>query len=188
MKEVKIELDPFPEITTERLRLRSVTDDDLSQIFRLRSDPQVMRYIGRPRAKTLEDAKAVMGIREEVMSSGTGINWGICQKEDPTLMGTMGFYQLEKEHFRITAGYSLLPEYHRKGYASEALCALLNYAFTEMNIHSIAAEVNPENKASIGLLEKHGFVREAYFRENFFFEGNFMDTAVYSLIKSKHQG
>jgi ribosomal-protein-alanine N-acetyltransferase len=51
-----------------------------------------------------------------------------------------------------------------------------------MKLHSVEANVNPSNASSIGLLEKCGFVREAYYRENYFYNGRFMDSAVYSLL------
>ena len=68
---------------------------------------------------------------------------------------------------------------------SEVLDTIIDYGFTKIGLHSIEANVNPENQASIRLLEKHGFAREAYFRENYYFNGNFLDSAIYSLIKPK---
>jgi len=56
-----------------------------------------------------------------------------------------------------------------------------------LHFHSIEAFVNPENDASILLLEKNGFVKEAHFKENFYFEGAFLDTGVYSLLKSNYK-
>ena len=53
----------------------------------------------------------------------------------------------------------------------------------QLNIHSIEAVVNPENNASIKILEKNGFVREAYYVEDYYFEGKFLDSAVYSLLE-----
>jgi ribosomal-protein-alanine N-acetyltransferase len=56
-----------------------------------------------------------------------------------------------------------------------------------MKLHSIEAHVNPNNIASIKLLEKNGFIREAYFKEDYFYDGKFLDTAVYSLLTSEHK-
>jgi ribosomal-protein-alanine N-acetyltransferase len=55
-----------------------------------------------------------------------------------------------------------------------------------MNLHSIEANINPENIASRKLLEKTGFVREAYFKENYFFNGKFIDSEIYSLLNKNH--
>ena len=64
----------------------------------------------------------------------------------------------------------------------EALLRVIDYGFSTMKLHSIEAHINPENAASGFLLEKSGFTREAYFKEDFFFNGRFIDTAVYSLL------
>jgi ribosomal-protein-alanine N-acetyltransferase len=53
-----------------------------------------------------------------------------------------------------------------------------------MKLHSIEAHINPANTASATLLGKTGFTREAYFKEDFFFKGEFINTAIYSLLVS----
>jgi ribosomal-protein-alanine N-acetyltransferase len=65
---------------------------------------------------------------------------------------------------------------------SEAVNAAIDYGFNTMKLHSIEAQTNPHNEASIGLLKKVGFVQEALFRENYYFDGKFLDTPVFSLI------
>ena len=69
----------------------------------------------------------------------------------------------------------------------EAFNKVLEFGFNSMNLHSIEANVNPENKASIKLLERNNFIREAYFRENYFFDGKFLDTAIYSLLAQDYK-
>jgi ribosomal-protein-alanine N-acetyltransferase len=67
----------------------------------------------------------------------------------------------------------------------EAVSEVIKYGFTVMRLHSIEANVNPDNKASIKLLEKNCFAREAYFKENYFYNGKFLDTVIYSLLAPK---
>jgi ribosomal-protein-alanine N-acetyltransferase len=93
---------------------------------------------------------------------------------------------LIKENYRAEVGYMLLPEFWKKGLAKEALLKVIEYGFDEMKLHSIEAHISPRNAASASLLGKTGFVKEAYFKEDFFFNGAFEDTAIYSLLaKSK---
>ncbi|MGF1923347.1 MAG: GNAT family N-acetyltransferase, partial [Bacteroidia bacterium] len=66
---------------------------------------------------------------------------------------------------------------------SEALHATINFGFNEIRLHSIQANVAPANNASQQILLKHGFVKEAYFKEDHYFNGQFMDSEVYSLLK-----
>ncbi len=68
---------------------------------------------------------------------------------------------------------------------SEALKAVLDYGFNTMGLHSVEAIASPLNNASIKILERNGFVREAYFKENFLWEGQYLDSVVYSLLAPK---
>ena len=65
---------------------------------------------------------------------------------------------------------------------SEAIKAVLEIGFKKYKFHSIEANVNPKNKYSIKLLEKNNFRREGYYKENYFFNGKFLDSAIYSLV------
>ena len=102
-------------------------------------------------------------------------------------MGTIGYYRTTPEHYRAEIGYLLASKLHRKGLMQEALGVVLSYGFENMQLHSVEANTNPANLASQRLLEKFGFVREAYFRENYFFDGKFLDSAIYSLIKGDNK-
>ncbi|HMG14548.1 MAG TPA: GNAT family protein, partial [Saprospiraceae bacterium] len=114
-----------------------------------------------------------------------GILWAISFKENPKLLGTIGFWRITKEHYRAEIGYILDPEHWGKGIMHEAMKAVLNYGFTHMNLHSVEAVVNPDNDASISVLERNKFKREAYYRENYYYQGKFLDSGVYSLIISE---
>ena len=65
----------------------------------------------------------------------------------------------------------------------EAMEAVLLYGFQKMKLDSVEANVNPFNAASIKLLEKNGFVREGYFRGNYYYNGKFLDSAIYALLQ-----
>lgn len=175
--------DPFPEIQTERLLLRRLTQNDSEEIFSLRSNADTMKYIGKPLAASLSEAIKFIGSVNESLMNNNGILWAIELKEFPgKLVGYIGHWRLIKEHYRAEVGYMLLPDYWRKGIMKEALNVVINYGFKEMKLHSIEAHINPDNKASSGLLECAGFIREAYFKEDFFSNGAFGDTAIYSKL------
>ena len=65
----------------------------------------------------------------------------------------------------------------------EALTEVLNFGFNILKLHSIEANVNPDNIASIKLLERNKFIREAFFKENIYYEGKFSDSVIYSLLE-----
>lgn len=178
---------PFPELITERLKLGRITKNDVDELFLLRSNPNTMQYIDRPPAQTPDDAHKLIRVIEDLLAAGDGITWGIYLKDQPELIGTIGLWRIIKEHHRAEIGYLLHPAWQRKGLTHEALIKVLEYGFSVLKLHSVEANVNPLNKASICLLEKNGFVREAWFKENYYYNGVFKDTLIYSLLTPLRQ-
>ncbi|MEZ4828784.1 MAG: GNAT family N-acetyltransferase [Bacteroidia bacterium] len=179
--------EPFPVLETPRMILRRIVPDDTYEMYVLRSDERVMKYIDRPRSKSQEDAAAMIQSIESSILNGELIAWAMCLRDDPRMIGNIGYWRMQLHNFRAEIGYMLHPDFHRQGLTSEAIKAVVEFGFENMNLHSIEADINPGNTASARILEKHQFVREAYYRENFFFEGTFLDTAVYSLLRSEYR-
>lgn len=173
---------PFPILETERLVLRRVTKDDVNEVFALRSNPETMKYIPRPLVKTIDEALEHIAMIDAKIDYNEGINWAITLKDDPKLIGIIGHYRIKPEHFRAEVGYMLLPEFNGKGIISEAVKEVVKYGFNEMKLHSIEANIDPENFGSANVLQKCGFVKEAHLKENEFYEGRFLDTVIYSIL------
>jgi ribosomal-protein-alanine N-acetyltransferase len=180
---LELNFSPFPEIKTERLLLRRMTDADAPEIQFLSSDDRVMKYIDREKTKSVEEAIAFIQMVNANIDKNESIMWAIALQDRPdTLIGNISFWRIINQHYRSEIGYMLHPDFWGKGIMKEALLAAINFGFTEMKLHSIEAHINPDNTASGILLEKTGFVREAYFKEDFYFRGKFIDTAIYSLL------
>lgn len=111
--------------------------------------------------------------------------WGITLRDQDTIIWTICFWNLDLENYRSEIGFELHPDLHGKGIMQEALAKILEYGFNKMNLHSVEAQVNPNNLSSIKLLSRNNFVREAYFKEKYFFRGKFVDAAIYSIIRSQ---
>ena len=179
-----LNFNPFPQINTPRLCLRQISPNDVNEVFFLRSDEVVMKYIDRPKAKTKEDALKWIDLILDLENNHESINWVISVPDTLQMIGNICFWRIAKEHYRAEVGYTLHPDYHGKGIMQEALSAVLHYGFTNMQLHSVEAKINPLNIPSQKLLEKNKFVKEAYFREDYFFEGKFYDTAIYCVLSS----
>ena len=178
-----INFHPFQNLETERLYLRRIDENDVEEDFALRSNPEIMKYIPRPLAKTKEDALEHIGMIEDKIVNNTGINWGITIKGNNKIIGIIGHYRIQPENHRAEIGYMSLPEYNGKGYITEAIKAVVEYGFEQMNLHSIEAIIDPDNIASERVLQKNGFIKEAHILENELWEGKFWDTVIYSLLK-----
>ena len=178
-----INFHPFQNLETERLLLRRLAITDVDEVLELRGNPETMKFIPRPLAKSSEDALAHIALINEKIEENIGINWAITLKGNPKMLGIIGHYRIQPENYRAEIGYMLLPEFHSQGIVSEAIKLVLDYGFDVMNLHSIEAVIDPENIASEKVLQKNGFVKEAHFLENEFAEGKFWDTVIYSLLK-----
>ena len=84
-------------------------------------------------------------------------------------------------------GWAFNPAYHGRGLATEAARELLVLAFADLAMHRVFAQLDPRNTASARLCERLGMRREAYFREDMWFKGEWGDTAVYALLAAEWQ-
>jgi RimJ/RimL family protein N-acetyltransferase len=89
------------------------------------------------------------------------VNWYFVLRNDGTghriVIGNGGFRGKADATGSVEVGYSILEQFQKLGYASEAVRGLLVWAFAHPQIHSIVAETYPHLKASIRVLEKNGF-------------------------------
>jgi ribosomal-protein-alanine N-acetyltransferase len=185
---LNLNFDPFPILETERLRLIRFNRDHFERMFEMRRDDEVMKYVERPRPQHISEMEIFFQQNEELINSQNGITWIITLKDENLMAGNIGFWRMKKEHHRAEIGYMLLPNYWNKGIMSEAMRAVLAYGFDEMKLHSIEADINPENIASAAILEKHYFTREAFFKENFYWNGVYLNSAIYSLLEQDYRG
>jgi len=153
-------------------------------LHKMRTDAAIMEYMDTEIPKTINDTQKKIEQELDSFSKDESVYWAMALKETNEMIGGAGYWRIIKEHFRAEIGYQLMPEYWRKGYSLEALKAVIQFGFEKMGLHSIEANVNPKNTPSIKILEKLGFIQEAYFKENFYFDGKFLDSAIFSLIVS----
>ncbi len=181
---LELNFTPFPDLKTERLLLRRIKKDDATEIFFLRSDESVLKFIGKEPAKNIQEAEEFIEKIDANINSNQAIMWGIALKEDTRkLIGTICFWNIQTEHYRSEIGFVLHPAHWRKGIMKEAISKILDYGFTVMKLHSIEGRIHPENIGSASALESTGFKKEGYLKEDFFFRDQYMDTVIYSRLK-----
>jgi len=178
----------FPTLESERLIYREITKNDAKDLFLIRSNESVMNYMDTAKHLTIQDSKKLISAIQKTYKEKKGINWGIIEKSTNIFIGYFGYWRLIIEHCRAEIGYALKPEFWGKGFMSETINHLVNFGFNDLKIHSIEANVNPKNESSKRLLLKYGFRQEAYFRENFIFDNNYIDSIIYSLLENDIRG
>lgn len=179
----KIIFKTFPELESERLLFRKIVIGNAKDLFLIRSNDDVMRYMDVPRHYSISDSEKLIRSVEESYKKETGIIWAIVEKYTNSFIGYIGFIRIFPEHCRAEIGYALKPEYWGKGYMYESIKRMVRFGFNNMRLHSIEANVNPDNEKSKKVLEKIGFKKEAYFRENYLFDNKFLDSIIYSLLE-----
>ena len=176
---------PFPALSTPRLTLREPRAEDAADLFILRSDPEVMRYIPRPLATSVEDVVALLEMINGFTERNERINWAMELKDTGQVIGLLGYVNIKAEHHRAEVGYSTARAWQRRGYTREALAEVVRYGYEQMELHSIEAVVDAENTPSLRLLENIGFRQEAFFREDFLWKGVFRNSKHFGLLRSE---
>ncbi len=151
-------ISPFPEISCRRLILRQTSPEDKEQILFLRSNEKVNRFVKRKLAKNVDDALDFIHHVTRGLHQGISINWSIFYRPDNQMIGTICLWNYSPEKQIAEVGYDLHPEYQGKGLMSEALTEVLKLGFNRLRLKSIEAYTQYNNRASIALLHRHGFV------------------------------
>ena len=185
----------FPVLTTERFTLRPVTSDDINEIFELLSHPDVNKYYGRPRAKSMEAAGRYIETIARTVNNNELLYWGICFKGEPKIVGTICLWNFRRAESRVEIGFDLLPAFQGKGLMKETTKAVIDFAFSVLECEKIDCWPNVENVPSIKLLEKNGFKRDIeaernidwnlqpdFYRKNQ--EANIVTTLIYTVTKT----
>jgi [ribosomal protein S5]-alanine N-acetyltransferase len=180
---LEIKLAGFTALETANLILRKMTDADTDAFFELRSDEYVLAFIQKNKpANKAEISDLIADINKE-FDANKAFTFAITKKQDNVLIGTIGFWRIDKQNYRAEIGYALKPQFHRQGIMQEAIEAFIHFGFTQLHLHSIEANILPNNKGSRKLLTNAGFLQEAYFKENYYFDGKFYDSVILSLLK-----
>ena len=176
----------FTQIESERLRIRGFNDSDLAPFMAYRNDPKVARYQSWD---SCDEQQARAFIREmESAQPGVPGEWfqfAIESKQTGELIGDCGLRVDEAEPYRAEIGFTLSREYQCRGFASEAVSALLDYAFDTLGLHRVVAIVDCRNAPSVALLERLDLRREGHFVENVWFKGGWADEYLYAVLKDE---
>ncbi len=152
---------PFPELNTKRLRLIKIELSDWEEILFLRSDKSVNKYINRAEDKKTNnksDALKFIAMINAGIESNRFISWGIALRDSSVIIGTICLWNFSKDEKIAEVGYDLSPSYQGVGLMSEALKSVVEYGFKKLNFDKIEAFTHKENASSLLLLERNGFV------------------------------
>ena len=147
---------PAPWLTTLRLAMREFVPDDIEDVYRLDSDPRVMKYISGGKPGTLADAHATIKrvTRNYRLYPDLG-SWYTVRRDTGKFIGWFSLKYCGKSP-DIEIGYRLLPEAWGQGFATEGATAMHDYGFDDLGLHRIIGVTDPGNRASQKVLMKAG--------------------------------
>lgn len=178
----------FPVLETERLVLRQVTRADDDVLFEIHSDPETMRYWSGPPWSSSAKAAEVFERAEHRYREQSAVRWGYVLREDDTLVGVANLHSIDSQCRRAELGYVLDRRHWGRGYNHEALVRIVDWAFTQLGLHRLEAELDPRNEGSAKAVERLGFVREGLLRERWIVEGEISDSLMVGLLRSEWCG
>ncbi|MBS1110053.1 MAG: acetyltransferase family protein [Anaeromyxobacteraceae bacterium] len=151
-------------LETPRLVLREFTHEDDAFVLRLLNEPSWLRFIGDRGVRTLPDARRYLddGPRRSYARNGFGL-WCIVPKGGDAPVGMCGLIRRDTLP-DVDVGFAFLPEAWGRGYARESAAAVLDHARDVLGLRRILAITDPENAASIRVLERVGMRREGTVR------------------------
>jgi RimJ/RimL family protein N-acetyltransferase len=184
--------DPFagglPALDGTRVRLRAIRPSDDPDLLAVFGDAHHLRYWSHG---PLADLDAARQYREGIEAGARDrslFQWAITEPADDRLVGTTTLCSWDRANRRAEVGFILRPDHAGRGVASDAVRTAIRFGIREMALHRVEADVDPENGASIRLLERLGFQREGYFRERWFTFGSWKDSAMYGLLAADLAG
>lgn len=176
----------FPQLKTDRLILREMTLDDVEFYFRHFNNEKIVEGSCFPGPGSLEAARAELErYCITPFKENRGIRWGLVRKGCDELIGTCGYYDWNKTARRAEIGYDLAPSYWGHGIMAEALRAVLKYGFEKMELNRIQAIIDSKNVRSMKLVNRLGFKKEGVLRQRSYFNGQFRDDVIFSLLKKE---
>lgn len=176
----------FTQIETDRLLLRRFTESDIRPFVAYRADPEISRY-QLWEEFSLDEGRKLLSemINHDIDIPGTWFQIALEQRDSGELIGDLAVHTMEADPRQIEIGFTLAQEHQGKGYASEALSALINSLFRELGKHRVTAICDAKNASAVRLLERLGFRREGHFIQNIWFKGAWGDEYLYAILNSE---
>ena len=174
----------LPTLETVDLILRKPAMKDAGDIFRYASDPEVARYVlWEPHRSPAETRSFVRFLRSRIRA-GYPSSWVVVLKKTGAVIGTIGFIWYSETNRSAELGYSFSREHWNHGYATQALGAVIDAAFSSLPLNRLEAQHDVRNPASGRVMEKCGLRQEGILRDRIVNKGEYVDAALYAILRA----
>jgi RimJ/RimL family protein N-acetyltransferase len=174
-------------LKTERLLLKEIVDDDIDIVHDLHSIPAVDEYntLGIPESRAATEALVTGWVQQQKSQPRASYIFCISDSSTSTFIGLIALKMGKLNYRSAEVWYKLHPSFWNKGYATEALNAILKFVFHDLGLHRIEAGCAVDNCASIRVLEKVGMQREGRKREILPIRGKWVDNFFYAILQKE---
>lgn len=170
-----------PTLTTGRLGLRPVRDDDASALYAMHSDAHVLRYWDAPPWQDVDRASAFIAASARLAEEGSGAR--LVVEDGDGFLGWCSLSRWDPVHRSAALGFCFVEASWGRGIATEAAAALLAWGFDALPLNRVQAEADTRNIPCRRVLEKLGFVLEGTLREDCVVDGVVSDSWVFGLLR-----
>ena len=174
-----------PVITTERLILRKIEKKDAADVYEYASRPDVVRYLTWSAHASPAETRMRLSLIEKAYRRGEFYDFAVVLRDgekEGKMIGTCGFTSFDLPNRSCEVGYVINPAYSGRGYATEALCRVLRFAFCELGMHRAQARYDVDNAASRRVMEKCGMTFEGVLRESVVIDKTLRDVGICSIL------
>ena len=147
----------IPTLETERLILRKILPRDERDMYEYSRDPETSKYLLWEPHSGREYTAAHIRYLQEQYRKASFFAWAVIEKQSGKMIGTCGFTEIYEREKRAEVGYVISPQFHRRGYAPEALRCIVNYAFHSLGLVRLEGRFMEDNEASRKVLVRCGF-------------------------------
>ena len=177
-----INFTPFPNIETKNLILRRMNYNDVDDLFTMRKDSKMNKYIDTRLEENIKETKAYIDKMNKGVDCNKWIIWALEHKASKKVVGSICIWNINMEQDNGELGYGIIPNYQGKGLMKEALLSVIEYGFNVMNLKTLDAYTEERNVKSINLLEKCNFIEVSRVNDEGYFNDKIYHMIVFRLV------
>lgn len=175
-------------LDTERLILRPFKySDNEEMLTNWISDPDIQSLLSEPVYTTKEEVKELLDKWIGSYERADYYRWAVVEKNTNICIGQVAIFLVDNKNHFCEIEYGLGSKFHRKGYASESVRAILDFAFHQVNFHKVQVCHKEGNVASRGVIKKNNFTYEGTLRDYFYMDGKYVSRLYYSMLKDEYE-
>ena len=177
----------MPTLYTERLSLRMMHPIDAEDMFDYARRPEVTKYLLWREHTDIEYTRDYLNYISGRYALGSFFDWALIDRESRRMIGTCGFTRIDTANNSAEIGYVLNPDFHRRGFGSEAVRRVLKFGFEELGLQRIEARFMQGNEASLALMKSVGMTFEGYMRDIMLVKGKYRTIGISSILRSEYE-